>query len=248
MQVSIAVFATHSDLVLQARTLAEQLNIPYANNKNRYDYFLVVTPNYLGIQKNNSKLLPIYVDFHSDQMQYRCKHLSIRKEALARALGLKKQEQLTIVDATAGLARDSFILASLGFQITLLERSSIISSLIADGINRAVNDPAVQRLKLIHTDAISWLKKCNDSTRPDLIYLDPMFPQQEKSALSKKNMLVFHDIVGDDTDAAALLAAALACAKQRIVVKRQRLAPFLKGPEPSYSLNGSSSRFDIYII
>jgi 16S rRNA (guanine1516-N2)-methyltransferase len=250
MQISIAVFATQPGLASQAQSLAEQLHLPFLNNisTSSYNYLIIVTPNYVGLQKTNSKSHPLYVDFLSSQMQYRKLHLSIRKEAVARALGLKMNSQVKILDATAGLARDSFILACLGFQVTLLERSPIIYSLIADGIKRAKDDPAVQRLHLIQANAISWLKQCDNSNRPDLIYLDPMFPQRSKSALPKKNMALFQAIVGDDMDADILLAKSLACAKQRVVVKRSRLAPSLKGPEPSYSLKGSSSRFDVYVI
>jgi len=53
--------------------------------------------------------------------------------------------------------------------------------------------------------------------------------------------------VGDDIDAAALLAAALECAGKRVVVKRPRLAPVIAGLPPSFSQAGKSSRFDIYL-
>lgn len=201
--------------------------------------------------------MPVYkitekptVDFLSGKMKYRRQHTSLRREALARALGLKNiMPHPTIIDATAGLARDSFILAALGFEVTLLERSPVIHALITDGMQRALKDPEtapiIARMHLIQADAISWLK--NHDPRPDLIYLDPMFPERKKSALPKKNMRIFHEIVGDDLDAAALLETALACAASRVVVKRPRLAATLAGPRPSFSISGSSSRFDVYL-
>jgi 16S rRNA (guanine1516-N2)-methyltransferase len=164
-------------------------------------------------------------------------------------MGLKSHSTPKILDATAGLGRDSFILASLGFEITLLERSPIIHALLEDGIKRAGADaetaPIVERMHLIQTDAIHWMQ----THAPfDIIYLDPMFPERNKSALVKKEMRIFQDVIGDDADANALLTAALACATKRVVVKRPRLAAYLAELTPSFSQTGSSSRFDIYLI
>ena len=105
----------------------------------------------------------------------------------------------------------------------------------------------MQRLHLIQSDAIFYLKNLEISARPDIIYLDPMFPERSKTALVKKEMRIFQDIVGDDNDADLLLKTALACASQRVVVKRPRLAKPLADIEPNNYLKGSSSRFDVYI-
>jgi 16S rRNA (guanine1516-N2)-methyltransferase len=154
------------------------------------------------------------------------------------------------VDATAGLGRDSFILASLGFKVRLIERSPIIHALLNDGLQRGLADPAlapiIKNMELIHADAILWLNETIE--KPDIIYLDPMFPDRKKSALSKLDMRIFHDIAGDDVDADQLLSTALACAARRVVVKRPRLAEELAGIKPAFALTGSSSRFDTYII
>ncbi|HLB57500.1 MAG TPA: class I SAM-dependent methyltransferase [Gammaproteobacteria bacterium] len=242
---TIAVFTSHVGLQSDAKQLARELQLPFiAEKTSDYEYLLILTPAYLALQKAKSK--PLYVDFLSKKMQYRRQQMSLRKEALARALGLKKQTASWIVDATAGLARDSFILASLGFEVTLLERSPLIHALIADGIRRASKDSAVQRLHLIQADAIDWLTHLKN--KPDIIYLDPMFPERKKSALSKQDMRIFHDVIGDDTDANDLLKTALACAKERVVVKRSRLAPALLGPLPHFSQCGRSSRFDVYLL
>lgn len=191
----------------------------------------------------------ITIDFLSKAMKYRRQQASLRREALARALGLKAKSKPSIVDATAGLAQDSFILACLGFKVTLLERSPIIYALLMDGMKRAEQDatvaPIIQRMHLLHVDAINWLKK---TIPPDIVYLDPMFPLRKKTALPKKEMRLFHTIVGNDLDADLLLTTALTCAAQRVVVKRPRLAQTLADIAPTFSLKGSSSRFDIYIL
>ena len=244
---SIAVFTPDSDLLPRAYALAKQLQLPFTDEA---DYLLLLTTDYLGIKISGKKSADLYVDFVSGKMNYRRQNLSLRREALARALGLKNNtKQDMIVDATAGLARDSFIIAALGFQVKLIERSPIIFALVNDGIERAAKNaeiaPIVKRMHLIQDNAISYLK--NTQEKPDIIYLDPMFPERKKSALSKKEMRLFHDIVGDDIDSDQLLETALACASKRVVVKRPRLATVLAGIKPSFTLEGSSSRFDIYL-
>lgn len=246
----LAVYSTTPDTENKAKMLASDLKLPFVTQAaSAYSYLLIVTPNYIGIKKQAARSQAIYVDFLTKPWKTRLHQLSIKKEALARALGLKKHIPVSIVDATGGLGRDSFILASLGFQVTLLERSPIIYSLLKDGIKRAALDPKIhditQRLHLVETNAITWLKA---HEKPDIIYLDPMFPERKKSALPKKEMLIFHDIVGDDTDANDLLNTALACATKRVVVKRPKLSDSLKAySAPSFSLIGSSCRFDIYL-
>ncbi|MBS1227845.1 MAG: SAM-dependent methyltransferase, partial [Proteobacteria bacterium] len=78
------------------------------------------------------------------------------------------------------------------------------------------------------------------------IYLDPMFPHRDKSAQVKQDMRHFRPLAGDDDDAPQLLAAALALATHRVVVKRPRKAPAIAGQLPGSALEGKSSRFDIY--
>ena len=244
---TIAVFTLHAELETEARLLATQLKLPYQPDA---DYLLTLTPDYLGLQKTGDKALPLYIDFRSGKLNFRRQNTSLRKEALVRALGLKSQTQPYIIDATTGLARDSFVLASFGFQIQMIERSPIIHALIQDGIKRGLNDPdlapIVQRMHLLQSDALVWLTEL--TRKPNIIYLDPMFPERKKSALTKIDMRIFHDVVGDDLDADALLYTALACASERVVVKRPRLAAELANKRPNYSLTGSSSRFDVYLI
>ncbi|MHB1946870.1 MAG: class I SAM-dependent methyltransferase [Gammaproteobacteria bacterium] len=246
----IAVTSSTPNLREQAEALATQLHLPYSNTGHGFDYLLQLTPKHLGLIKTGEKSLPLFVDFLSGKLTYRRQHASLRNEALARALGLSHQSSPKLVDATAGLARDSFILAGLGFEVQLLERSPLICALLEDGIKRAQANPhvapIVNRLHLIQTDAISWLQ--SHSQEIDIIYLDPMFPERQKSALVKKEMRIFQDLIGEDQDAGNLMKAALACAKKRVVVKRPRLAEPIEGISPSFSLKGSSSRFDIYLI
>lgn len=193
---------------------------------------------------------PVRVDWADKSFIWRLQHGGGRGEMLAKACGIKGDFIPTVVDATAGFGRDSVLLASLGCQVTMLERSPLVQELLADGWRRAQQESALHtllpRLQLLNTDALAWLQRVEEEDRPDVVYLDPMFPSREKSAKVKVNMQVFHQVVGADMDADALLAPALAIAKRRVVVKRPRLAPPLADRDPDWVFSGESSRFDVY--
>lgn len=190
----------------------------------------------------------IRIDFLSGKILYRIQHASLKKELLARAIGISPKERPRIIDATAGLGRDSLILAALGYEIILLERSPIIYAELKDALQRASHDKAIEpiiaRMHLIHADAISWLPT---QPKADVIYLDPMFPLRQKSASVKKEMVIMQELLGTDKDTEKLLDVALSCATRRVVVKRPRLAERIAGKVPHFNLMGKSSRFDIYL-
>src|SRR5690606_5526316 len=102
-----------------------------------------------------------------------------------------------ILDATAGWGRDSFILASLGFEVTMIERSPIVAVLLKDALKRAANNEACKRMHLIQDDAVHYLQPLAEKNRPDVIYLDPMFPARKKSALVKKEMALLQTLLDE---------------------------------------------------
>jgi 16S rRNA (guanine1516-N2)-methyltransferase len=203
-------------------------------------------------QLDEPKVGEVLVDFASDALTFRRLHGGGKKEAIAKAVGLKGQMSLTVLDATAGLGRDAFVLASLGCQLQLIERSPVVAALLADGIQRAKQIAELaawlpQRMSLQHGIAselmVSW-----QQAKPDVVYLDPMFPHRKKSALVKKEMRLFQQLLGPDEDADALLAPALALATKRVVVKRPAGAPYLAERKPQIEMQGKANRFDIYLI
>lgn len=170
-------------------------------------------------------------------------------QMIAKAVGIAQGVRPQVLDATAGLGKDAFVLASLGCTVSLIERQPIIAALLEDGLQRAADDHdtavIVSRMRLLTGNAIALMAAWNEPA-PQVVYLDPMFPHREKTALVKKEMRVFRPLVGDDMDAPALLQAALQLASHRVVVKRPRKAPCIEGAKPSHSLEGKSSRYDIY--
>ena len=202
-------------------------------------------------QLDEPKTGAVYVDFASDALTYRRQHGGGKKEAIARAVGLKGKDSVHVIDATAGLGRDAFVLASLGCKVDLIERSPAVAALLADALERAQNHPELQSwlpqaMQLYHGVSYELLKQW-PGEQPDVVYLDPMFPHKKKSALVKKEMRLFQQLLGPDADADSLLQPALALAKSRVVVKRPDSAPFLDQKAPSMSINSKKHRFDVYI-
>jgi hypothetical protein len=75
-----------------------------------------------------------------------------------------------IIDATAGLGRDAFLLASLGATVTMIERSADMHALLLDGMARAldaggVTAEIISRMTLIHGDAIQLLPSLSPGNR-----------------------------------------------------------------------------------
>ncbi|MEO4049037.1 class I SAM-dependent methyltransferase [Pseudomonas sp. CAU 1711] len=192
---------------------------------------------------------PVRVDFVEGAVAHRRLYGGGSGQMIAKAVGVQPGVRPCVLDATAGLGRDAFVLATLGCRMTLIERQPIIAALLEDGLARAVRDaevaPIAAQMRLLAGNAIELMHNWQGEP-PQVIYLDPMFPHRDKSALVKKEMRLFRPLVGDDLDAPALLRAALGLASHRVVVKRPRKAPVVEGGKPSYALEGKSSRYDIY--
>lgn len=200
------------------------------------------------IKCDEPKLGAIKVDFVDGASAHRRKFGGGRGQDIAKAIGLKHGFNPHVLDATAGLGRDAFVLASLGCQVTLIERMPVVAALLENGLARAQLNTEIsdicQRINLIYASSIDNM---TDIDPPDVVYLDPMFPHREKSAAVKKEMRVFQSLVGEDLDSDALLAPAIQQAKYRVVVKRPSYAPPLNNQKPSTSVNMKKNRFDIYV-
>jgi len=211
---------------------------------------LVLTSERLELRKRDEpKLGGIFVDFVGGAMAHRRKFGGGRGEAVAKAVGIKGDYLPDVVDATAGLGRDAFVLASVGCRVRMLERHPVVAALLDDGLRRGYQDAEIgswlqERLQLIHGSSLAEL--ANLTPRPDVVYLDPMFPHKQKSALVKKEMRVFQSLVGPDNDADGLLEPARNLAKKRVVVKRPDYAPPLADIATQNAVVTKGHRFDIY--
>ncbi|MCF7513790.1 class I SAM-dependent methyltransferase [Pseudoalteromonas sp. L23] len=222
-----------------------------ALNINEAEFQLVYDE--LGLQlfkKDEPKLGAIRVDFVTGAVAHRRKFGGGKGQAIAKAVGLNKGAVPTVLDATAGLGRDAFVLASMGCKVVLHERNPVVAALLYDGLQRAYQDAEIgewvqSTMRLEFGSSHDLLEQAG--WRPDVVYLDPMFPHREKSAQVKKEMRVFQDLVGNDLDADALLPFALQLATKRVVVKRPDYAGFLNDKTPSMQIKTKKNRFDVYV-
>ena len=84
--------------------------------------------------------------------------------------------------------------------------------------------------------------------RPDVIYLDPMFPERQKSGLVKKKFQLIHYLEAPAENEETLMQAAIDARPFKIVVKRPAKGPYLAGLKPSYALDGKAIRYDCYVF
>lgn len=196
----------------------------------------------------NLKQQGVVVDFCAGALTYRRQHGGGKKEPIAKAVGVKGNVRPRVVDATPGLGRDAFVLASLGCEVILIERSPVVAALLEDGMRRLTHSDTelAARFSLVHGNSAQVLASWSDAP-VDVVYLDPMFPHRKKSAAVKKEMKVFQALLGSDPDADALLAPAKALAARRVVVKRPNSAPNLADSPPSMAITSKKHRFDVYL-
>jgi 16S rRNA (guanine1516-N2)-methyltransferase len=189
------------------------------------------------------------VDFAGGAVGYRFRRGGERGHPLVRAAGIKKDRLPSIVDATAGLGRDAFLLASAGATVTLIERSAKVHALLEEALARASAESpelaeVVARMTLVHGDAKDRLPQL----KPDVVIVDPMHPPRRNTALVKQEMRQLSAIVGADEDADELMRIALASARERVVLKWPlRAAPLLETPKPSHQFAGKTVRYEVFI-
>lgn len=216
-------------------------------------FYLCLDEQGLSLKQGNFPRTSVQVNFSEGTAAHRRKFGGGQGQDIAKAIGVSAYKP-TVVDATAGLGRDSFVLATLGCRVLAQERQPVVAALLADGLQRAAHDPdiadIIARISLQFGSSHELLQPVADpAAKPDVVYLDPMFEHDDKqTAQVKKDMQAFRAVVGQDTDADDLLEKALACARCRVVVKRARKAAPLAGRAPSYALTGKANRFDVYAL
>jgi len=222
---------------------------------------LIDTPE--GLQVSLPKLKKPFCLSFSKELDRRARQGG---ELIWRATGAARPNPPSILDATAGLCRDAYLLASGGAQVVALERERLLHTLASDALSRAP-DALQARLDLRHADALHALRslksKPHGLTPPLLtalpfgvIYLDPMFPARHKTASVSREAQVLQALTHREaqtelerlTEEEELLTRSLEVAYYRVVVKRPLKALPLPGPPPTSSIKGRAIRYDIYGI
>ena len=188
----------------------------------------------------------------------------LERELLVRAAKMKGVAQPVAIDATAGLGEDSFLLAAAGFRVRLYESDPVIAALLRDALERALGDPSLadiaRRMELFEEDSVRAMEALANANgpegedaqamgetpvqAPDVIYLDPMFPERRKSAAVKKKFQLIHHLERPCANEEDMLLAAIAARPRKVVVKRPAKGPYLAGVKPSYSIAGKAVRYD----
>ena len=266
--VFLAVTFTDESLRERAADLARRLNLPVVSPCERgageqagegkaFAAFLRLTEERLElVQTGRGSPGPVYVDFLGGSMARRIKQAGKRSLLLARAVGVK-QDCPRVLDATAGLGRDAFMLAYLGCPVVAVERSPVLVELLRDGLRRAGASPILKqiiedRFTLLQGDSAALLRGEEQvrvqGAAPGVICLDPMFPPRRRgSALVKKEMRLVRLAAGEDDpqEAAELFRAAAESGVKRVVVKRHPQAPLL-AEGVHHQLRSRTLRFDVY--
>ncbi|MCB2081326.1 MAG: class I SAM-dependent methyltransferase [Rickettsiales bacterium] len=229
------------------RELVEQYNFTPCEIAPTAPY-MMLSGNQLSFHQDAADAKGFSIDFQSSAFQKRLASIS-RQSDLAKALGLERNLRPFILDASAGLGRDAAALAQLDCRVRMAERHPIIAALLDNALKRLPEGhPLQSRLSLYYGTASDYLRQSDDSTLPDIIYFDPMFPEKTKSALVKKEMQLFQSLVGNDDDAGDQFLRLYEKALYRLVVKRPRLAPpVCEAPPPHHSITGKTVRYDVYI-
>jgi 16S rRNA (guanine1516-N2)-methyltransferase len=150
----------------------------------------------------------------------------------------------------------------------LSERSPVLAWLLESAVSAALISQhqqvreAAARMRVVHGDScniqfmhgqgddLAMGPNASDTARaghPQVIYLDPMFPEK-KSAAAKKDLALLQRLHSDvDDTGEQLLFWALTQPVSRIVIKRPIKAPFLGQHKPSHSIAGKAVRFDVVV-
>ena len=238
----------------KAAALSAELGIPIATelepSEDAPSFRLVVSAKRVELCEYGCRDAgPVYVNFVDGPTGHRIRSTRFGKQPLATAIGVSASP-IHVVDATVGLGRDAFLLASLGCKVTAIERCPILGALLQDGLDRAARGPqavraAAQRFSLLIGDACTLLPSLAPDAAPDVVYLDPMYPPRKKRALPKKELRICRALVGDDRDAGELFLIARRIARKRVVVKRPRHAASL-APSPHLQIRTKMVRYDVY--
>ncbi len=158
-----------------------------------------------------------------------------------------------MLDTTAGLGRESVLAAAFGCEVIACERSSVVALLLRDGLTRAATLPELEklvaRIQVRAADARDVMTSLIETERPDVVMVDPMFPERRKAARAKQEMQLLQQLLGEQPEEGpALLDAALSVARKRVVVKRPAHAPPVEGDRnPDIVIPGRASRYDVYL-
>lgn len=202
--------------------------------------------------------LRIAADFSEIADKGRLRASSISRDPLVKAVRIrgKALADTRVVDATAGLGEDSLILAAAGCTVRAAEKVEILARLLQEAKQKALSSEDARmseicrRIEFVHADSKTYMRELSATGEfaPDVIYLDPMFPEVRSKSLPKKKMQLIAALAGSCDDEGELLESALALATTKVVVKRPVKGRYLADRTPSFSHSYKTVRFDVYVV
>ncbi len=121
-QIIVSSTVNNRELRDKAVCLAEKLQLPFKENIEPSENLLLLFYDLAGLSlcqfygRRGRIHKVLFVDFVNGKNGYRLAHNCTIRQPLARAVGIKPGIRPTVIDATAGLGGDGFVLASLGIQ------------------------------------------------------------------------------------------------------------------------------------
>ena len=227
-----------------AADVASRLGYPQSDPNAQF--VLMVGTSGWELHDRTSRQRPLRLDFAELLRQ---RGAATARSPLGRASGIRQTQPKSVLDCTAGLGRDGFMLGSLGAsRVQLIERDPVVAALLEDALRRARADGAVPRwvesVSVARADARDWLAR-----RPfafDVVYIDPMFPAGRR-ALAGRELQFLQRLLPSDrpSDGEELIGAALETGCARVIAKRAKHQPAID--RPTFAVPGRSFRFDVYV-
>ncbi len=225
-----------------ARELIERIK-DYQVDK---DFLLHIEDDYLTLCCQIQQQKTCFTHSLSDPKLH--KRAAQKNQLLLKACNNKKREIHSVVDLTAGWGRDSFILATHGQHITMVEQNPVIYNclnFLLSIVQHDNTDKVYQQLQLINENSVDYLS-FKDVRFADCLYLDPMFPAHKSSARPGKELQILQ-LLTTNLNVDELFELALAKAKYRVVVKRPIHAKTLSEKKPDIVYKEKTIRFDVYL-
>lgn len=244
----LVVYTDGTEYLEEAETLANHLKVSFCDNRDMVSGRLMLIRDDNGLSLSDGDMV-LNVDF--TRMLPRLKQSNLQNEMLVKAAHLKGVNRgLRILDATAGFGEDSLLLAGAGNYVDMYEYDPVIAALLKDGLRRASLIPELEhivaRMRLIEGDSIRAMKELDKESAMDVILLDPMFPERQKSASVKKKFQLLQQLERPCAEEVDLLGAAIDARPRKIVIKRPVKGPNLGGIKPNYSYTGKAIRYDCF--
>jgi 16S rRNA (guanine1516-N2)-methyltransferase len=211
------------------------------------DFTLIVNDTGLSLISTHENWTPLSIDFNDYANSTRAKQFG-KQQALAKAIGLNKKSGLTVLDTTAGLGRDAYLLAKAGANVVMIEQHPALFLMLSHAIKTQDTTDFKGVLSIYHGQSVDYLNDTDflDAQAIDVIYCDPMFAKRQKSAKVKKDMQLLQALIGHSQNNDNLLKSALSVTQKRVVVKRPRLGDPISSPRSQTSIMGKTHRFDVY--